>query len=148
MKKLWSDGSAVPNPGRGGFAVIEEIETEAGRIGKPVRLGKEENSTNIRMEGWALISAMEYAAGEAVEIYSDSEFWINVLTKWAPGWQAKGWKKTKGEIKNLDLVKRAYELYSAGRVELKWVRGHVGIELNELADEWANRARTGEELGD
>ena len=85
MKILWTDGSASPNPGPGGFAVLEN--------GKPVRLGSENPSTNIRMEGLAMIAAIEYARNEGCEIHSDSEFWINVLTKWAPGWEANGWKK-------------------------------------------------------
>lgn len=138
MKVLWTDGSASPNPGPGGFAVIEN--------GQPVALGREKDSTNIRMEGLAMIAAIKYADGEACEIHSDSEFWINVLTKWAPGWQAKGWKKSKGEIKNLDIVQELYALYQEGNTKLVWVRGHVGTEMNELADEWANRARTGEGL--
>ena len=142
MKVLWTDGSASPNPGPGGFAVIED--------GKPVVLGCEKDSTNIRMEGKAMIAAMKYAGEEGCEIHSDSEFWINVLTKWASGWKAKGWKKSKGEIKNLDIVQELYGLYEElmrkGKVKLVWVRGHVGTEMNELADEWANRARRGETL--
>ncbi len=138
MKTLWTDGSASPNPGPGGFAVLEN--------GKPVALGGEKCSTNIRMEGLAMIAAIEYAQGEPCEIHSDSEFWINVLTKWAPGWQKKGWKKSKGEIANLDIVQRLYQLYVDNPVELVWVRGHAGTEYNELADEWANRARKGERI--
>ena len=142
MKILWTDGSAEPNPGPGGFAVIEVKSDD----GKPVTLGSEEDSTNIRMEGKALIAAIEYAGDEGCEIYTDSEFWINVLTKWAPTWQANGWKKKTGPIKNLDLVQELYELYCSHDVKLVWVRGHVGTEYNELADEWANRARKGETL--
>lgn len=138
MKVLWTDGSASPNPGPGGFAVIEK--------GKPVMLGGEEKSTNIRMEGLALIAAIEYAAGEACEIHSDSEFWINVVKKWASGWARNGWKKKSGEIKNLDIVQKLYQLYKENPVELVWVRGHAGTECNELADEWANRARGGERV--
>lgn len=140
MKILWTDGSASPNPGPGGFAVIEN--------GKPVVLGNETESTNIRMEGLAMIAAMEYADAEECEIHSDSEFWINVLTKWAPTWCRNGWKKSRGEIKNLDIVKKAYALYQKGNTKLVWVRGHVGTEMNELADEWANKARMGEKLPD
>ena len=67
-----------------------------------------------------------------------------MLTKWAPTWQTNGWKKKTGPIKNLDLVQELYELYCSHDVKLVWVRGHVGAEFNELADEWANRARKGE----
>ena len=143
MKILWTDGSASPNPGPGGFAVIEEIT--AG-VGKPVVLGKEKNTTNICMEGLAMIAAIKYACEEGCEIHSDSEFWINVLTKWAAKWQAEGWKKKTGPIKNLDVVQELYELYCSLPVTLVWVRGHEGTELNEMADEWANKAREGATL--
>ncbi len=136
MRTLWTDGSASPNPGPGGYAVIED--------GKPVALGRDKKTTNIRMEGSALIAAMDLAKDEDVEIHTDSEFWINVLTKWAPGWAAHDWRKSKGEIKNLDIVKEAYRKYQKGNTKLVWVRGHVGTEMNELADAWANKARGGE----
>ncbi|MBQ3310255.1 ribonuclease HI [Candidatus Saccharibacteria bacterium] len=142
MKVLWTDGSAHPNPGPGGFAVLEEYAER--RTYKPVAWGQEEQSSNIRMEGKALIAAMKYADGEECVINTDSEFWINVLTKWAPAWQQSGWKKKGGEIKNLDLVKEAYKLYMHGNVRLEWTRGHVGTALNEAADEWAKRARRGQ----
>ena len=135
MRTLWTDGSAVPNPGPGGFAVIED--------GKPIALGSETKSSNIRMEGSALIAAMEILAGKPGEVVTDSEFWVNVLTKWAPKWEADNWTKKSGPIKNLDLVKKAYALYKLGNVKLKWTRGHVGTEMNETADEWANKAREG-----
>ena len=143
MKILWTDGSAVPNPGPGGFAVI--LEQEDG-TGKPVILGREANTTNIRMEGMAIIAAIKGAKGRPCEIHTDSRFWIDVLTKWAPGWESKGWKKKGGPIKNLDIVRRLYEIYKKSDVKLVWVRGHIGTELNEMADEWANKARLGEKL--
>ena len=142
MKILWTDGSASPNPGPGGWAVLEV----QGNVAQPVTLGRESNTTNIRMEGSALVAAMKYAGDEGCEIYTDSEFWINVLTKWAPTWQANGWVKKSGPIKNLEMVKELYDLYCKYPVKLNWVRGHVGTEFNELADEWANRARMGETL--
>lgn len=113
----------------------------------PVALGREKNSTNIRMEAEALIAAMELADGEPCRIHTDSEFWINVITKWGPNWKEKGWKKSsKGEIQNLDLVQKAMQTYDNSQAELVWVKAHVGHDQNELADEWANRARKGEEL--
>lgn len=142
MKILWTDGSASPNPGPGGFAVIEQTENEA----KPVALGRDKDTTNIRMEGCAMIAAIKYAGDEGCEIHSDSEFWINVLTKWAPTWKANGWVKKSGPIKNLDLVKELYDLYESHDVKIVWVRGHVGTELNEMADIWANKAREGAEI--
>lgn len=136
MITYYTDGSASPNPGPGGYAVIKN--------GKPHILGGEPSgvvTTNIRMEGLAIQAALTDAAGEECQIFTDSEFWINVITKWAPNWEANGWKKKGGEIKNLDIVKDVYPLYKASRATLTWVRGHEGDEGNELADEWANNAR-------
>jgi ribonuclease HI len=129
----YTDGSCSPNPGPGGFAVIKNMQV--------CELGGEENSTNIRMEGKALIAALKNADGEPADIYTDSEFWINVITKWSLGWEAKGWKKSGGEIKNLDLVKEACALYRPSQATLIWVRGHNNDPGNEMADEWANNAR-------
>ncbi len=136
MITYYTDGSASPNPGPGGFAVIKN--------GVPHILGSEDGATtNIRMEGKAIIAALEDAAGEHAEIFTDSEFWINVITKWAPGWEAKGWSKKGGEIKNLDIVQKVYPLFKQSKATLNWVRGHEGDEGNELADIWANKAREG-----
>ena len=133
MKILYTDGSCAPNPGPGGYAVICE--------GKPVRLGFDVTSTNIRMEGQALIEALKIAQKEAVEIRTDSQFWISVMTDWAVKWEANGWKKKGGEIQNIDIVKQLCALYKTSLAKLVFVRAHVGTEGNELADEWANTAR-------
>lgn len=141
MLTYYTDGSASPNPGPGGFAVIRNL--------KPHILGSEDGlTTNIRMEGKALIAALKDSNGNPCIIYTDSEFWINVASKWAPGWQARGWTKKGGEIKNLDIVQELYELYRTSQAELRWVRGHEGEQGNELADQWANRARQGARLAE
>lgn len=136
MIKYHTDGSCSPNPGPGGFSVIKD--------GKPHIVGREKDSTNIRMEAQAIIAALKDAAGTPCEIMTDSEFWINVITKWAPGWRDKGWRKSGGPIKNLELVQEALALYEASQARLVWVRGHNNDPGNELADDWANRARAGE----
>jgi ribonuclease HI len=133
MITYYTDGSCSPNPGPGGFAVIKEM--------KPAVLGGERDSTNIRMEGKALIAALKDAGGVECKIYTDSEFWINVITKWSLTWEKNGWKKKGGEIKNLDIVQEVCPLYRSSNATLVWVRGHVGDAGNELADEWANKAR-------
>jgi ribonuclease HI len=140
MITYYTDGSASPNPGPGGYAVIKDLT--------PHILGSEEGTTtNIRMEGKAILAALKDADGAKCEIFTDSEFWINVITKWAPGWEAKGWKKPGGEIKNLDIVQEVYPLYKESDATLTWVRGHEGDVGNELADEWANKARERGDVG-
>lgn len=129
----YTDGSCEPNPGAGGFAVILNM--------KPQVLGSEPSSTNIRMEGMALIAALKDAAGRPATIHTDSEFWINVITKWSLAWEKNGWKKKGGDIKNLDIVKEVVPLYRKSQATLVWVRGHNNDPGNELADHWANQAR-------
>jgi ribonuclease HI len=133
MTVYYTDGSCEPNPGTGGFAVIRDM--------KPAVLGGEDETTNIRMEGQAIIAALKDAAGKPCQIYTDSEFWIKVITVWSLPWEANGWKKKGGAIKNLDIVQEVCPLYRASKAELIWVRGHNLDPGNELADEWANEAR-------
>lgn len=133
MITYYTDGSCEPNPGTGGFAVIRDM--------KPQVLGGEFNTTNIRMEGRAIIAALKDANGAACQIYTDSEFWINVITKWSLAWEKNNWIKKGGEIKNLDIVKEVCPLFRSSKATLTWVRGHNKDPGNELADEWANEAR-------
>lgn len=138
QRLFWTDGSADPNPGEGGFAVMERIDGRA----VPVALGYCEHTTNVRMEGRAIIEAMKLAKGKPCKINTDSKFWINVLKKWAPMWELRDWtKSTPGEIKNLDLVKEAHLLYQYGKVTLHWTKGHSASFYNQLADRWAHNAR-------
>lgn len=142
MMEFWTDGSAYPNPGPGGFAVIEVRDG----VAKPVILGRERRSSNVRMEGWAIILAIRRANGAPCEIHTDSKLWVNIATKWMGGWARNGWRKRGGEIANLDLVRRLYKIYDRNTVKLIWVRGHVGTKYNEMADLWAGRARNGAKL--
>src|SRR5712671_6873185 len=106
----YTDGSCEPNPGQGGFAVIKDMQV--------CRLGSEPETTNIRMEGQAIIAALKDAGGRECSIYTDSEFWINVITKWSIAWEKNGWKKKGGEIKNLDIVQEVCPLYRQSRATL------------------------------
>jgi ribonuclease HI len=145
MLTFYTDGSCEPNPGQGGFSVIKVITSADGSTTmEPVVLGGEPSggqTTNIRMEGLALVAALKEANGEQCEIYTDSEFWINVITKWSLAWEQKNWVKKGGEIKNLDIVKEVCPLYRSSKATLTWTRGHAGDPGNEMADHWANEAR-------
>jgi ribonuclease HI len=64
------------------------------------------------------------------------------VSKWAIGWEKKGWRKADGEIKNLSIIQAAYAVYTniKSNLKLTHVRGHVGTEGNELADRMAMHA--------
>ena len=132
MIKYYTDGSCSPNPGPGGFSFFYYM--------KPHIVGSDRESTNIRMEGKALIAALRDADGEPCEIHSDSELWIKIITEWSLTWEKNGWQ-TKGGIKNIDIVQEVCPLYRSSQAKLIWVRGHNNDEGNELADHWANEAR-------
>ncbi|MEO7364282.1 MAG: ribonuclease H [Candidatus Saccharimonadales bacterium] len=147
----YTDGSCEPNPGKGGYSVIRVNHDGEGLVSsmEPVVLGREpsgEQTTNIRMEGYAIMAALKDADGAECEIFSDSEFWIKVITVWSLPWEKNGWKKKGGEIKNLDIVQEVVPLYRASKAKLTWVRGHVGDPGNEMADHCANQARLGIQL--
>lgn len=145
MITYYTDGSCEPNPGKGGFAVIKLGSDATGEpVMEPAVLGSEPSgsqTTNIRMEGLAIIAALKDANGAQCEIFSDSEFWIKVITVWSIPWEKNGWKKKGGEIKNLDIVQQAVPLFKASKATLTWVRGHNNDPGNEMADYWANEAR-------
>lgn len=136
MNIYYTDGSTAPtNPGPGGFAVIKNMQ--------PFFLGSEPGkTTNIRMEGMAIIQALEDAAGEPCEIRTDSKFWIDAITVWIVGWRKRQFKA----VKNLDIVTEMDFLYRRSQAKLVHVYGHRGEPGNELADEWANKAREGVRL--
>lgn len=134
--ELWTDGSCPINPGPGGWAVVAREEGEV--IAK--LYGGEDATTNNRMEMFAVIEAMRFARkhypGRPVEIISDSEYVVKGITEWMPGWKSRGWKKRGGGIKNLDLWQAIDQLVTPV-MTLKWVKGHTGNPMNELADHLA-----------
>jgi ribonuclease HI len=132
----YTDGSTAPtNPGPGGYAVIKDMQ--------PHILGSEPGlTTNIRMEGLAIVEALRDAGQDQCEIRTDSLFWINVATKWADNWRKVGFKGKK----NLDIVMELDSLYRNSKAKLVHVKGHRGEPGNEMADQWANKAREGVRL--
>jgi len=132
---VFTDGSASPNPGPGGWGLVW---VKDGQV-LAERSGHEPRTTNNRMELAALIAAFELVPEDAsLTVYSDSRLCVDTITKWAPKWERKGWKKDGGEIKNLELVQRLLTLArSRPNVRLEWIAAHVGHKWNEHADQLA-----------
>lgn len=138
---IFTDGSSRPNPGPGGWGTVYVLD---GKI-LDQRYGHDPDTTNNRMELTALIEGYKMVgASQTVNVYTDSELCVKILTEWAPGWRARGWRKKGGEIKNLELVKELYELYlSKPKAKILWVKAHNGWRWNEYADSlstaWARK---------
>ena len=139
---VYTDGSCVGNPGPGGWAVIgPDFELS----------GNHPETTNNRMEMTAIVESLKYfneSDFHKMEIVSDSQYSIDTFSKWMYAWEKKGWKKNNGEIKNLDIIKEAFDLLKDNRdkVTFKKVKGHAGHPLNERADEVAKAEAEGRKL--
>ena len=134
---IYTDGSCLKNPdGPGGWAaVIREVAT-----GVVTELHEgSPSTTNNRMELSAAIAALGFPKHPAkVALYTDSQYLKNGITKWMSGWKRRGWKKADGQpVLNQDLWQELDALYSRHDVTFHWVKGHVGVELNERCDRLA-----------
>ena len=133
---VFTDGSATPNPGPGGWGVVW---VEDDRIIDQAS-GTAPDTTNNRMELTALIEAVNMVPeGTAATLYSDSNLAVRTVNEWAAGWKRRGWKRKGGPVENLDLVRELYELLQ-GRPELdvQWIKAHAGHRWNEYADRLAS----------
>ncbi|MFT5731844.1 MAG: ribonuclease HI [Planctomycetota bacterium] len=129
---VFTDGSSVPNPGPGGWGAVW---VKNGEVVEHLH-GQSPGTTNNRMELTALIEAFKMLPEDATEtIFTDSRLCVDTITKWAPNWKARGWKKKSGEIKNLELIQELLPLYEAHPdCKLEWIAAHSGNRWNEYAD--------------
>jgi ribonuclease HI len=139
---VYTDGSALGNPGPGGYGVV--IQTVNGKTHEFSQ--GYQHTTNNRMEMVAVITALETLKDNpkaTITVHSDSQYVINGITKgWAKGWRKRGWKKSDGKpALNPDLWGLMLDLVDLfPKLTFKWVRGHAGNTLNERADVLATTA--------
>jgi len=136
--KIFTDGGCEPNPGKAGsgLAVYRKDIIDELWYGLYNPNGTN-NTAELNALNQALIMAKnEIINGRSVAIFCDSKYSIQCVTQWAVNWKKKGWKKSGGEIKNLELIKDMFALHESlkDKVEVLHVNGHVGVEGNELAD--------------
>lgn len=137
MLKIWTDGSCLGNPGRGGWAFVA---TDGKNIAE--RCGGDANTTNNRMELTAVIRALTAARRHSeVELHTDSQYVKNGMQSWIKNWKKNNWRTAdKKPVKNQDLWMQLDELSNAITIHWHWVRGHNGNEFNERCDELARGA--------
>lgn len=129
---IYSDGACSGNPGPGGWGAILEYNGVEKEIS-----GGEDHTTNNRMELTGVIKALEMLKEPCiVELYSDSKYVIDALTKgWARSWQKRGWVKSdKKPALNPDLWQRLLELTDIHTVHCHWVKGHASNPKNNRCD--------------
>lgn len=138
-----ADGSALGNPGPAGWAwYVDDSCWRAG--GWP-------HGTNNMGELMAVLDLFRSTAHipqEELLILCDSQYVINCITKWMPGWKRKGWRKADGKpVLNVDLLKDIDKAIVGRKYTFEWVKGHAGHDLNEAADERARAVATAYQQG-
>lgn len=133
--EIFTDGACKGNPGPGGWGAIL-------RIGKHEKelSGSDPETTNNRMEMTAVIRALQALKEPCeVDLYSDSKYVLDGMTKWIHGWQKRGWvNASKKPVLNADLWRDLIEASRDHKVNWHWVKGHNGHPENERADKLAS----------
>lgn len=129
--EIYTDGACSGNPGPGGWGVLlrwNGVEKEL--------CGGEEETTNNRMELLAAINGLKQLKRPVkVNIYTDSTYVKDGITKWIFNWKKNGWKTAaKKPVKNADLWQELESALAKHEIEWHWVKGHDGHEENERAD--------------
>jgi ribonuclease HI len=137
-----ADGSALGNPGPAGWAwYIDDDRWAAGGW---------KHGTNNMGELKAVLELFRATSGvdDDLLVLCDSQYVINSVTSWMPGWKRRGWRKADGKpVLNVELLKELDEAITGRRYRFEWVKGHVGHELNEAADERARAVATAYQRG-
>lgn len=129
--EVYTDGACSGNPGPGGWAWVVDDGRHAA--------GSEPVTTNQRMEIRAALEAVRALPGPLV-VVSDSTYVVNCFRDgWWRGWRTRSWTTTaRKPVANRDLWEPLVDLVEErGDVAFRWVKGHSGNRLNDLADELA-----------
>ena len=129
--KIYTDGACSGNPGPGGWGVFIENSGNVTELS-----GRDENTTNNRMELKAVIEALKFfTINSKLTIHTDSKDVMDGASRWIINWKKNNWKTAqKKDVKNKDLWIELDNLLNYHDVSWVWVKGHDGIYGNERAD--------------
>jgi ribonuclease HI len=146
---VYSDGACRGNPGPGAWGMVAQSSDGTVLF---YDSGVEDHSTNNRMELQGAIEGLtslieffekqDISLDSEVRLVSDSKYVLDGISKWVPGWKARGWKKAdKKEPENVERWKNLDEIVGEfSNISYEWVRGHQGHPQNEYCDQLANLA--------
>lgn len=134
---IHTDGGCEGNPGPGGWAAVLEYGGRTKEVS-----GGEPATTNNRMELQASIAALEALTEPCeVDLFTDSTYLRDGITKWIKAWKARGWvTTTKQPVKNEDLWRALDAAAARHRIHWRWLKGHAGHAGNERCDVLAGAA--------
>ena len=128
--EVYTDGACRGNPGPGGWGVLlrySGVEKEL--------WGGEPETTNNRMELTAAIRALEALNQECeVDLYTDSTYVRDGITRWMENWKRRGWKTANRKpVKSVDEFRTALEEKPLSEGVLLLVRSERGARLVVLS---------------
>ena len=134
---VYIDGACKSNPGPGGWAVYLDKDVYFS--------GREDNTTNNRMEIRAALEALKFFKEEdTFHFYTDSKYLRDAASVWIKTWYKNGWRTSaRKAVKNKDLWLEYLKLSRGKNITWTWLRGHSGHEGNEAADTLASDAAMG-----
>ena len=138
-----ADGSSLSNPGPTGWAwYVDDTRWAAGGWAHGT------NNMGELMAVLDLLRQTEPRRAEELLVLCDSQYVINSVTRWSPGWKRRGWRKADGRpVQNLELLQGIDSAMAGRQVRFEWVKGHAGHDLNEAADLRARAAATAFQRG-
>jgi len=140
---IYCDGSAIGNPGPGGWGAVVSDKVQVREIG-----GHEIHTTNNRMELTAAIESLKLLKTKSVvTLHTDSRYVIHGITKWVHGWSRNNWQTSiKTDVLNKELWQELVHVAEKHTITWEHVRAHTGIALNERVDMIANGFARKEEV--
>jgi ribonuclease HI len=135
--EIYTDGSCLGNPGKGGWGAVLLYKNHEKKIS-----GKEDNTTNNRMELRAVIEGLKtLKKSSKIVVYTDSKYVMEGIQSWIKGWKKNGWRTANRKpVKNSDLWQELDLEVVKHQIEWIWVKGHAGNHFNEIADSLATKA--------
>jgi ribonuclease HI len=131
--RVFTDGACIYNGRANAKAGYAAWFPEHPDFQKAERVPADQPQTNQRAELMAIHAAITLldARGyhdEDIVIYTDSEYAMNCLTKWLPGWVGRGWKTTDGkDVLHQDLIRETSSLLAKFKGHrFVHVRAHTG----------------------
>lgn len=137
---VYTDGSCLGNPGRGGWGVIVQWDD-----GESQLWGSSPQSTNNEMELTAAFNACQELVKNNVKnatIYTDSNYVKKGITEWINNWRKNNYQSsTNKPIKNKEIWKLLdEEQMKIDTIDWRWVKAHNGHPMNEKVDKIARDA--------
>ena len=134
---IHTDGACRGNPGPGGWGVVLRYNGNLKKL-----KGFDPETTNNRMELIAVIEALKALKRPCdIELHTDSKYVMQGITEWLNNWKHNGWRTAaRKPVKNIDLWQQLDAEVARHKIDWNWVKGHSGIEDNEMADQLANAA--------